>query len=126
MADIAPMLSILNYDPYANPPEYGKPDSWVKDNTYRVSWGRAINRQRLLIVEFSLQVKANEALYEDKAKLWLKRDKPEDQPGGGGGADAGGDGGAKKVMDYDDDNQVPNDNEGRSGSQGKDKENDSR
>lgn len=61
-------------------------------------------------------------MYEDKAKLWLKRDKPEDQQGGGGAAD----GGAKKVMDYDDDNQVPSENEGRSGSQGKDKENDSR
>uniref|UniRef100_A0A1B0D6I3 Protein-tyrosine sulfotransferase n=1 Tax=Phlebotomus papatasi TaxID=29031 RepID=A0A1B0D6I3_PHLPP len=36
MADIAPMLSILGYDPYANPPDYGKPDSWVKDNTSKV------------------------------------------------------------------------------------------
>lgn len=36
MAEIAPMLSILNYDPYSNPPDYGKPDSWVKDNTYKV------------------------------------------------------------------------------------------
>lgn len=24
MADIAPMLSVLDYDPYANPPNYGK------------------------------------------------------------------------------------------------------
>ena len=37
MAEIAPMLSVLNYDPYSNPPDYGKPDSWVKDNTYKVS-----------------------------------------------------------------------------------------
>lgn len=36
MAEIAPMLSVLNYDPYANPPEYGKPDAWVKDNTVKV------------------------------------------------------------------------------------------
>lgn len=36
MADIAPMLSVLGYDPYANPPDYGKADSWVKDNTLRV------------------------------------------------------------------------------------------
>lgn len=36
MADIAPMLSILGYDPYANPPDYGKPDSWVQDNTFKV------------------------------------------------------------------------------------------
>lgn len=39
MADIAPMLSVLGYDPYANPPDYGKPDAWVEDNTYKVrSW----------------------------------------------------------------------------------------
>lgn len=33
MADIAPMLSVLKYDPYANPPNYGKPDAVVVDNT---------------------------------------------------------------------------------------------
>lgn len=38
MADIAPMLSILGYDPYANPPDYGKPDSWVQDNTFKVRY----------------------------------------------------------------------------------------
>ena len=37
MADLAPMLSVLGYDPYANPPEYGKPDLWVKENTFKVS-----------------------------------------------------------------------------------------
>lgn len=37
MAEIAPMLSVLGYDPYANPPDYGKADSWVKDNTLKVS-----------------------------------------------------------------------------------------
>lgn len=36
MADIAPMLSVLGYDPFANPPDYGKPDAWVKDNTSKV------------------------------------------------------------------------------------------
>lgn len=36
MADIAPMLSVLGYDPYGNPPDYGKADSWVKDNTMKV------------------------------------------------------------------------------------------
>ncbi|XP_015121957.1 protein-tyrosine sulfotransferase [Diachasma alloeum] len=36
MAEIAPMLSVLGYDPYANPPEYGTPDSVVSDNTRRV------------------------------------------------------------------------------------------
>lgn len=36
MAKIAPMLSVLNYDPFANPPDYGKPDAWVEDNTIKV------------------------------------------------------------------------------------------
>lgn len=36
MADIAPMLSVLGYDPYANPPTYGNPDAQVKDNTIKV------------------------------------------------------------------------------------------
>lgn len=29
MAEIAPMLSVLGYDPYSNPPNYGKPDDQV-------------------------------------------------------------------------------------------------
>ncbi|XP_011506498.1 PREDICTED: protein-tyrosine sulfotransferase isoform X1 [Ceratosolen solmsi marchali] len=36
MAEIAPMLSVLNYDPYANPPDYGAPDKVVSDNTRKV------------------------------------------------------------------------------------------
>lgn len=36
MADIAPMLSVLGYDPYANPPNYGKPDDIVADNTRNI------------------------------------------------------------------------------------------
>lgn len=36
MADIAPMLSVLGYDPYANPPNYGKPDKEVADNTNKI------------------------------------------------------------------------------------------
>lgn len=37
MAVIAPMLSRLGYDPHANPPNYGRPDPKVLDNTRRVS-----------------------------------------------------------------------------------------
>ncbi|KAH8287499.1 hypothetical protein KR054_008953 [Drosophila jambulina] len=40
MADIAPMLSVLGYDPYANPPDYGKPDAWVQDNTSKLKANR--------------------------------------------------------------------------------------
>ncbi|KAJ3642794.1 hypothetical protein Zmor_025548 [Zophobas morio] len=36
MADIAPMLSVLGYDPYANPPNYGKPDEVVAINTKNI------------------------------------------------------------------------------------------
>lgn len=46
MAEIAPMLSVLGYDPYANPPDYGKADSWVKDNTLKVKVIRAIRMAR--------------------------------------------------------------------------------
>lgn len=31
MAEIAPMLSVLGYDPNANPPNYGDPDAFVLD-----------------------------------------------------------------------------------------------
>lgn len=36
MADIAPMLSVLGYDPYANPPNYGKPDDQVAHKTIEI------------------------------------------------------------------------------------------
>lgn len=36
MADIAPMLSVLGYDPYANPPNYGKPDEHVAHKTKEI------------------------------------------------------------------------------------------
>ena len=37
MADIAPMLLTLGYDPHANPPNYGDPDQWVANNTLNVA-----------------------------------------------------------------------------------------
>jgi protein-tyrosine sulfotransferase len=36
MANIAPMLSVLGYDPYANPPKYGDADAVVRENTFKV------------------------------------------------------------------------------------------
>ncbi|XP_072388377.1 protein-tyrosine sulfotransferase [Diabrotica undecimpunctata] len=36
MADIAPMLSVLGYDPYANPPNYGQPDAEVAHKTKEI------------------------------------------------------------------------------------------
>ncbi|XP_058128119.1 protein-tyrosine sulfotransferase [Anopheles ziemanni] len=79
MADVAPMLSVLGYDPYANPPDYGKPDTYVQENTHKV--------------------KSNSELWEHRAKELLNRDADrfadnappkakdadEDDYGGGGG-----------------------------------------
>ncbi|KAE9554895.1 hypothetical protein FO519_001923 [Halicephalobus sp. NKZ332] len=36
MASVAPMLSVLGYDPYSNPPNYGKPDDIVVKKTQDV------------------------------------------------------------------------------------------
>ena len=36
MHKIAPMLKSLGYDPHANPPDYGKPDARVADNTLHI------------------------------------------------------------------------------------------
>lgn len=36
MAEVAPMLAKLGYDPHANPPNYGSPDAFVADNTRRI------------------------------------------------------------------------------------------
>lgn len=57
MADIAPMLSVLGYDPYANPPDYGKPDAWVQDNTFKVCALQSFSQnfsQSLFVCVFSL------------------------------------------------------------------------
>lgn len=49
MADIAPMLSVLGYDPFANPPDYGKPDAWVADNTSKVCAAYIICCSRIVL-----------------------------------------------------------------------------
>jgi len=36
MSEIAPMLQVMGYDPYANPPNYGRPDEEVVKNTYDI------------------------------------------------------------------------------------------
>ncbi|XP_030761903.1 protein-tyrosine sulfotransferase [Sitophilus oryzae] len=42
MADIAPMLSVLGYDPYANPPNYGKPDAQVALKTKDIQKNKGV------------------------------------------------------------------------------------
>ncbi|EDS45786.1 tyrosine sulfotransferase [Culex quinquefasciatus] len=64
MADVAPMLSVLGYDPYANPPDYGKPDTYVQENTYKV--------------------RANPQMWEHKVNQLLNRDgNPPNRDGNG-------------------------------------------
>ncbi|KAL1140240.1 hypothetical protein AAG570_000172 [Ranatra chinensis] len=48
MGRLAPMLSRLGYDPAANPPDYGRPDSLVADNTRRVKQQSSLWEQRAL------------------------------------------------------------------------------
>ncbi|KFO23601.1 Protein-tyrosine sulfotransferase 2 [Fukomys damarensis] len=48
MAQIAPMLARLGYDPYANPPNYGNPDPFVINNTRRLVYRGAAGRALLL------------------------------------------------------------------------------
>lgn len=51
MSETAPMLAVLGYDPLANPPNYGIPDSFVADNTKEVAlnnkWWRTRAQQVL-------------------------------------------------------------------------------
>lgn len=42
MAEIAPMLSVLGYDPYANPPIYGSPDAEVAHKTKEIQENKNI------------------------------------------------------------------------------------
>uniref|UniRef100_A0A023G4M9 Protein-tyrosine sulfotransferase n=1 Tax=Amblyomma triste TaxID=251400 RepID=A0A023G4M9_AMBTT len=48
MARVAPMLAELGYDPMANPPNYGRPDSFVLNNTLQIKRDTAEWRAREL------------------------------------------------------------------------------
>ncbi|XP_055683700.1 protein-tyrosine sulfotransferase isoform X1 [Lutzomyia longipalpis] len=92
MADIAPMLSILGYDPYANPPDYGKPDSWVKDNTSKVKANK-----KLWDIKADQLLNRNEVFDKDEKENNSNSDDAEaaaapDQGNGGAGDVADGDG----------------------------------
>lgn len=70
MAEIAPMLSTLGYDPNANPPNYGDPDQWVANNTLNVARqsGHWLNKTQHLLKgkkEQQQVVKDNEDLLEN-------------------------------------------------------------
>ncbi|XP_023214977.1 protein-tyrosine sulfotransferase 2-like [Centruroides sculpturatus] len=53
MANIAPMLAVLGYDPNGNPPNYGKPDSFVLRNTKEIVDNQVIwaEKEKKLIEE---------------------------------------------------------------------------
>lgn len=107
MADIAPMLSVLGYDPYANPPDYGKADSWVKDNTLKVcqfsigpSQCQCCRKIKNRISSLTIQVKAEEKLWQNRANQLLQRNDfgyetsnldDTDSPDGNGGGGANND-----------------------------------
>uniref|UniRef100_A0A8C7W6W0 Protein-tyrosine sulfotransferase n=1 Tax=Oncorhynchus mykiss TaxID=8022 RepID=A0A8C7W6W0_ONCMY len=59
MPVIAPMLSRLGYDPHANPPNYGRPDPKVLDNTRRVSWEKMDRDTRHPKTQYPLKQKAD-------------------------------------------------------------------
>ena len=46
MAEIAPMLGQLGYDPNANPPDYGKPDSFVIKKMQELEKNKEVWRAR--------------------------------------------------------------------------------
>lgn len=50
MHKIAPMLSVLGYDPQANPPNYGKPDAMVAQNTQDIQNNREYWRKKVDII----------------------------------------------------------------------------
>lgn len=37
MAEVAPMLAVLGYDPHANPPNYGKPETFVMEKMKKLA-----------------------------------------------------------------------------------------
>lgn len=67
MATIAPMLATLGYDPNANPPDYGKPDAFVLQNTNFIKqnqklWAakeQELQRQRELLRKSASRNKVN-------------------------------------------------------------------
>lgn len=52
---IAPMLRRLGYDPFANPPNYGDPDSKIKENTFHIQQNKEYWRE--LAKKYSIHIK---------------------------------------------------------------------
>uniref|UniRef100_A0A1W7R9D0 Protein-tyrosine sulfotransferase n=1 Tax=Hadrurus spadix TaxID=141984 RepID=A0A1W7R9D0_9SCOR len=67
MATIAPMLAVLGYDPNANPPNYGKPDSFVLRNTKEIAENQQIWEQKEKDLEMEREM-MRRAVIRDKVK----------------------------------------------------------
>ena len=65
-ANIAPMLDRLGYDPYANPPNYGKPDDFVQNNTNSIHTNPEIWQER---AKSLLTMSPEEAIKLQEAEL---------------------------------------------------------
>jgi len=62
MAEVAPMLAHFGYDPKGNPPNYGKPDKFVQDNTNDINehddeWDEIADRVKKLSKKDSLSAR---------------------------------------------------------------------
>ncbi|XP_054718805.1 protein-tyrosine sulfotransferase 1-like [Uloborus diversus] len=71
MPSLAPMLHILGYDPHANPPDYGKPDALVIQNT----WELKVNKQAWDERE-KLLAEKRDSIW----KSWLHKGKVKNRP----------------------------------------------
>lgn len=93
MADIAPMLSVLDYDPYANPPNYGKffwkfsliiPLKTLKMQSYSFIVKLLefliflIGNAAQEVKENTLKLKKDQQLWEKKIDQILKREEQEE------------------------------------------------
>ncbi|XP_053950549.1 protein-tyrosine sulfotransferase isoform X1 [Anastrepha ludens] len=114
MADIAPMLSILGYDPYANPPDYGKPDAWVQDNTFKVKanqqqWeNKARNELHLVQHQVPKDSKSQEA--DDNNNNNNNNNNKQRRRHTNNNENNNNDNANQAIMDYEDDNADQNNN----------------
>ncbi|CAH1133404.1 unnamed protein product [Ceutorhynchus assimilis] len=69
MANIAPMLSVLGYDPYANSPNYGQPDVEVVKNTQDVQGNKSLWNKIAKELRRSFRIWTTQLLKQCPAKV---------------------------------------------------------
>ncbi|XP_075928750.1 protein-tyrosine sulfotransferase 1 isoform X2 [Petromyzon marinus] len=99
MAHVAPMLSRLGYDPYANPPNYGSPDPRVLENTRRIKNGefrlpqslkRALSKRNPANASATRRSLHRRRIVRQVESSSAKRVQGDAGRGGGGGGGGGG------------------------------------